>query len=74
MAQVLTFPFDKKLPQEVEERLRKIAATYIESTYEVMNEMRDGSTNEKEYDEMTSLMLNVVMEGLLEAVSKVGES
>lgn len=74
MAQVLTFPFNKKLPKEVEERLREITATYVDSMYEVLNEMRGDTTNEKEYDEMVNLMLNVVMEGLLDAVAKIGES
>ena len=74
MAQVLQFPIKKELPEEVKERLYGIAAEYVKSMDDVINEVCGDSENNEEYSEMIDLMFGVVVEGLLEAVGKLGES
>jgi len=74
MAKVLKFPVKKELPKEVEERLYKITETYIKSMDEVVNDVCDDTASTEEYAETLDLMLNVVLEGLLEAIGKLGES
>lgn len=73
MAKVLNFPV-KQLPKEIEERLYEITATYVNSMNEVVDEVCGDPENNEKYAEMIDLMLGVVLEGLMDAVGKIGES
>lgn len=74
MAKVLAFPVKKELPKEVEEQLREAAKVYIGVLDELLTDLRNDFTDDKEYNEMTELMLGTLVEALLDAVAEKGES
>lgn len=74
MAKVLAFPVKKELPKEVEERLQEAAKVYIGVLDELLTNLRDEYPDDKEYNEMTELMLNALLEALFGAVAAKGES
>ena len=74
MAKVLKFPVKKELPKELEERLHSIAKLYVGLLNEVLVAVSDDVTDEEEFDEITNLMLNSLIEGVLKAIEEVNES
>lgn len=74
MAKVLKFPVKKELPKKVEERLKEAAEVYINVLDELLTDLRNDFADDKEYNEMTELMLGVLLESLFGAVEAKGES
>ena len=74
MAKVLKFPVKKELPKELEERLHSIAKLYVGLLNEVLVAVSDDVTDEEEFDEVTNLMLNSLIEGVLKAIEEVNGS
>lgn len=74
MAKVLEFPVKKELSEEVKNRLHEIATLYVTLLDDTLNDVCEGVTDPKEYEEMTNLMLGALLEGVIEAIDNMNES
>lgn len=74
MAKVLTFPVKRTLSEDVEKRMHEIAAIYVGLINDVLRDTCSDITDMDEYEEVTNLMLNAFLEGVVEAVANEEES
>ena len=70
MAKVLAFPVKKELPKHIEERLHNFVNVYVGELASIMDELYDGLDDQKEIDEMTEMMLEVLMSSLFSAINE----
>lgn len=74
MATVLQFPVKKELPKEMEERLQKAAIQYVTVLDELITDLNNIYPNEEDFEEMTGLVLNTLLECIIGAIEVMGES
>ena len=73
MAKVIAFPVKRTLPEDVEKRMHEIAKIYVNLLNEVLHDTCDDITDPQEYKEVTDLMLEAFLEGVVKAVVESNE-
>lgn len=73
MGKVLVFPVKRTLSADVEKRMHEIAKIYVGLINEVLQDTCGDITDMDEYNEITNLMLNAFLEGVVDAVVETNE-
>ena len=74
MAKVYVFPEKKKLPVNLENRLKEIAKEYMEMVYAVAVFYGIKDSDDPSYMEVMDLVAVAFAEGIIEAVDEMDES
>ena len=74
MAKVYMFPEKKRLPKNMEERLRELAKEYIEVVYAIAVVMGVDDVDGPEYEEVTELIAEAFAKGIEDTIEEMEES
>ena len=74
MAKVYMFPEKKKLPKNLEKRLKEIAKEYMEVVYAIAVLLGVEDTDQPEYMEVMELIAEAFGEGVADAIDEFEES
>lgn len=70
MCKVYEFPVKKTIPKEVEEIVQDAAKNYVKVINETLEYLVDDDTTEEEYDELTTMLLDIYVKAIIEAVEE----